>query len=134
MRKPLTKEEVWAWWRAAIAGNNPPIHLNDPQAGFFVRRLVRGGPWVPCRIWLEQEIDEDTGELISEPVFRCLINGKPADASDQWSWLAGHPITEKQFRAMTGTSDAPAAVRSEEAALKKIDWSALPPPKFEETE
>lgn len=131
MRKALTQAAIWEWWLAATSGLKPPVHLDDPHAGFFKRRLVRGGPWVAARIWLEQDLDEETGELLSDPVWRCLVNGKPMDANDQWTWLCGHPITEKEFRLMTGTKDSPEARKREVEALAKIDWSVLPPPMFE---
>ena len=69
MRQPSTPAQRWAWWEAAVAGDAPPIHEDDPHAGFFAVRRFRYGEWVkgpmvPARIWWEPgEIDPETGEM-----------------------------------------------------------------------
>lgn len=99
MRRPTSKGEAYAWHRAALAGENPPIHEGDPKPGWFRRRFVRGGPWVAARIWIEAEVD-DAGELLSEEVLRCEVAGREAKAEDQWSYVASHPITEAEYNFM----------------------------------
>lgn len=100
MRQPLTTEETLKWWLDAVknkaTGERTVIWMNEPQAGWFKRRFVRGGPWVGARIWWHQDVD-DAGELLAEPELRCEVNGRPADALDQWTWLAGQPIEPEEF-------------------------------------
>lgn len=104
MRRPSTSSERWAWWEAAVAGESPPVHENDPQAGFYaVRKFAYGqwarGPYVPARIWWRDgETDPETGELASDE--RCLaeIDGKEVNPWTAWTYLAKRPIPESEWR------------------------------------
>lgn len=99
MRKPTPVLEVYAHWRAALAGKAPPI-THDPQPGFYRRKLVRGGPWVGVHIWLEQDIDE-AGELIAPPVLRALVGSNSyVDADDVWTYVADNPISQEEYNFM----------------------------------
>ena len=94
------------------------VHENDPQPGHYLRQFVRGGPWLPARIWWEmaprETCDEcdgsrmikhatnydglgtfgcwecnGTGEVpTSDDVLRCEIAGEPYDPYAEWTWLA----------------------------------------------
>lgn len=97
MRRPTPKDEVYAWWRAALDGAKPAIDMNEPQCGFYQRNLVRGGVMVPVAIWLEQDVDELTGELRRDEQIVCIVAGKKADAWTQWTWVAQNPISEKDY-------------------------------------
>lgn len=104
MRRPSTPAERWAWWEAAVAGESPPIHDDDPHAGFFrVRKFSYGkwvkGPFVPARIWWEPgEIDPDTGELLTPETLRAEIDGRPTDPWSKWTWMAKRPISETEYQ------------------------------------
>lgn len=39
--------------------------------------MVRGGPWVPVRIYVEREIDPATGELLNPEILCKEIAGRP---------------------------------------------------------
>lgn len=98
IRAPMPDDVAFAWWRDALA--DPPDAIADePQAGYFKRRLAKGAVFVPARIWLEQDIGDD-GELLGVEL-RCEVNGEPADPFDAWSYLAGNPISEQEFRYLT---------------------------------
>lgn len=84
-----------AWWRAALAGERPAI-TGEPQCGFFKRRLVKGGPWVPVHIWIERELD-DAGELLSDEQIMCSVDGRIADVEAHWSYACAKPISEAEF-------------------------------------
>lgn len=99
MREPTPDAAAFRWWRDALAGRNPPIHDSDPQPGFYKRKLIKGGPFVPARIWIERHVDAD-GLLTRQEVIRCEIGDRAADAADQWSYLADNPITEADYRYM----------------------------------
>ena len=80
-----------------------PIDINDPQEGFYRRRLRRNGPWVAARIWwVRGEIDPESGHQMSDDVLHCLVDGKPADPYDQWIFLADHRLDggEAEYRYM----------------------------------
>lgn len=100
VREPTAIHAAYAWWRAALAGEKPPIHDGDPKPGFYRRRMVRHGPWVPVRIWLEQPVDGETGELTGDETLRCEVDGRAADPGHQWTYVAGQPISESDFNYM----------------------------------
>lgn len=96
MRKPTPRAELYAWHTAALAGRSPAID-STPQCGWFKRKLVKGGVFVPARIWIVQEIDPATGELLSDEILQCEVNGTYADPEDAWSWICANPISEAEF-------------------------------------
>ena len=96
MRQPTPFKVLFAWHSAALAGKAPPIHDGDPQCGFYKRRLVRGGPWVPARIFVERDVDPRTGELTCDEVLRIEVEGLDAgDPADHWTYLT--PISREAF-------------------------------------
>lgn len=99
-RAPTTEQTALSWWRDALAGKAPQI-TGEPQCGYFRRKLVKGGPDVPARIWLHQELDVEALELIGDEELRCEVDGRAADAADQWMWLAGNPITLEEWKYMS---------------------------------
>ena len=100
MREPTPIHVLYRWHHTAMTKGRTAVHDGDPQCGWFKRRLVKGGPWVPARIWLEQSVDEND-ELDADEVYRCEVCGKERDPYDQWTWLANNPITEEEFNYMT---------------------------------
>lgn len=97
MRQPSDLYEAFAWWRDALNGKAPAIHPAEPHCGFFTRRMVRNGPAVPVAIWIEQEIDE-AGELVSDERMVCLVGDREEDPATQWTYCAGNPIPEAEYR------------------------------------
>lgn len=86
--------DPYAWWRSALAGNNPPMHESEPQCGYFKVRDRRGvnaslapikRPFVAASIWPEGD------EL------RAEIAGHPRAIDAVWPWVAKHPISYKDY-------------------------------------
>lgn len=135
IRAPIPPEDALAWWRGAVAlpeyeRRDTPIP-DEPCPGFFQCKLVKGGIFVPARIWLEQDVGED-GELLGAEL-RCEVNGEPADPFDKWSYLCGEPISEAQFNYLTARNRWAAWHAPHEPAAnprKPIDWLTLPVPQF----
>lgn len=105
-RAPIAPEEALAWWRGALLRPEKSREgiPDEPRCGWFKRKLAKGGVFVPARIWLEQEIGED-GELLDDPKLLCEVNGQPAEPDDQWSYLAGNPISEAEFKYLTARGE-----------------------------
>jgi hypothetical protein len=95
MRKPTPYAVSHAWYIQVMEGKNPPI-THEPQCGWFKRKLIKGGPWVPVAIYLISPTDED-GNLDGPEEMRCYVNGKAADPEDQWTYVADKPITLQEF-------------------------------------
>lgn len=94
MREPSTDAQLLAWHRAAMAGEEPPMHDGCPEAGWYKMRQVKGGPWEPVTIWCDREIDEETGELASDEVMLADVFGEPGDAYAIWTYLT--PISREE--------------------------------------
>ena len=61
------------------------IHPDQPVAGFYKMKQVRGGPWCPVRIWRDET---------------AQINGHPIDIWHVWPGCSSHPIDEIAYRHM----------------------------------
>jgi hypothetical protein len=115
----------------AIAGGDPETTA-EPQCGYYKRRLVRGGPWIPCRIWLFQDIDE-VGELLDDERLQAECNGAWADPDDLWSFVAANPITEAEFKFLSATIEWTQSHAPHEPMAnprQAVDWTAVPTPTF----
>jgi hypothetical protein len=73
----------WQHWQDNLAGKKPPIHDGEPQCGFYKRRLIKDGPWVPVAIW-----HTDANGLV------CKVGDQMQDPIDQWTWVAGNPVSK----------------------------------------
>lgn len=140
MRTPTTREAAYAWHKEALRGvygDEPPMHPDEPQAGWYKRRMVKGGVYVPAKIWLFSETDIGTGELLDDEIFQCEIDGQRADPQEQWSYLASNPITEAEFNYLTALREH--AVRHEpdhpmSDPRQAVDWLRAPLPTFNRSE
>lgn len=88
-----------------MRGERPATHENAPQCGWFKRRLVKGGAWVPAMISLHQVIEPETGELAEPEQFICVVCGERRDAFRQWVRLSSNPISEDTYTAMLAEID-----------------------------
>lgn len=87
----------WDFWHRALAiGNGRRLtkeegrSLNmthEPQTGFW-RKRNKSGNDVPVAIW------HDGHEMVA------LIDGKPGNAADIWTWVCDWPIPEDVYRAV----------------------------------
>lgn len=135
-RLPTPRAALYAWHTNALLGvlaDEPQAFNETPECGWFKRRMVKGGPFVPARIWMYQPTDE-SGELVGDEVMNCEVNGKWADADQQWSWLCGNPITEQEFLYLTASlkwAEDHAPHEPMANIHQRIDWLKVPTPTFE---
>lgn len=102
MRKPSDRHALWAWWRAnqgAPQGDIP----DDPQCGLYkVRRKDR--TWMAGAIDLLQDIDDETGELMSDEKLVAYVNTAERqwdrDPHAAWPYMGQNPITERDHFAL----------------------------------
>lgn len=130
MRKPTPRSTLYAWHDQAMRGRSPQID-QTPQCGWFKRKLVKGGVFVPARIWMFQDVDPETGELLSDEILQCEVNGAYADPSDAWSWICGNPISEAEFNYLSARIDHAMRHEPEDAfaqVRKPIDLNKTPIP------
>jgi len=135
MRQPTPRDELYAWHTNAMMGRlaeAPAVYNEEPECGWFKTRLVRGGPFVPARIWLYQPTDAD-GQLTGPEVLQAELNGEYAAPQTVWERSSGNPISEHEFQYMTDLA-AHLAEHAPDDPLanprQRIDPFKIPTPKF----
>ena len=98
MRQPTPLKIQLDWWKRSLDGEKMPIHESDPHVGYFKTRAYSRGPYIPARIWLEQDIELETGELADDEIFKAEIGEKPWDAMEAWIWIAQKPVSLKEYQ------------------------------------
>ncbi len=99
------------------------IFEDSPEVGYYWRRYHRNGPKLPAMIWDASPRDEDTGELIGDEKLCCIIDGRAVDIKKNWTWIAGNPISKKDYDALVR-----ARLRSPEIlAHKPVDLTKMDP-------
>ncbi len=138
MRTPTTAAQALEWYWQAM--NDKALHLEisaefeTPQCGWFQTRVASGGPFVPARIFIEQEVCPETGDLLSDEVMRCEVAGQLRDPYEQWHYLFREPIDEARYRYLVARGEYARTWSPYEPAanpFKKIDWTKIPTPQFE---
>jgi hypothetical protein len=106
MRQPSTYAQLHAWWSEAI--RNPDLPRSDgfPEAGFYRLQHVRGGPYVPVRIFVEREVNEH-GELDGPERLVADVAGERRDPCGLWLRLT--PISRAEHAAITARAAMPGA-------------------------
>lgn len=95
IRQPTSLAAQYSWWRAYLNGDEPPRHEGDPHCGWYKYRAVKNGPFIPVRIWLDQVLDMETGELAADERMRCEALGYSRDPVALWTYL--RPITRQNY-------------------------------------
>lgn len=135
MTLPTSRDDLYRWHREAMDLNKFGIAFDvnpQPECGWFKRRLVKGGPFVPAKIWMHQPVGED-GHLCDDEILQCEVDGLCRDPSDQWSWLAGNPISEAEFKFLTATRQWAEQNSPDEPYANPqdpVDWHKVPTPTF----
>lgn len=118
------------WWREELAAPGqtiPPL----PQCGFYQRKLVQGGVFVPARIWRDAEKDPFTGALTGRDILQCEVGGKARDPFAEWTRLAMKPIRKEAFNFEKADSDHAKLYRPNDPKAtphKPIDLLKAPAP------
>lgn len=121
IRQPSTAAQLYAWHRAAVSGDAPPIHDGIPECGWFKTRLVKGGPWVPVEIRVEREIDMETGELTAPERLVAICEGRRRPADRMWGSMT--PISRAEFATINSLS---AQIPAMAATMAAIDLTTNP--------
>lgn len=126
IRCPSSAAQLYAWHKAALAGDAPPMHDGLPEAGWYKRRMVKGGPWVPVRIFVERDIDPQTGELTGPEVLIADIDGKRADPARHWTHL--QPISRSEYETLlyrqSTTPGMADTTKPIDLTKEPIEWTA----------
>jgi hypothetical protein len=88
----FTDPKTFDYWRARLAGQNPPVVADEPHSGYY-RGRRKGGEMIAVAYWY----DSHTGEL------RCHVNGadeKELRAKEMWPFVAAKPIPAELYKAV----------------------------------
>lgn len=67
----------------------------DPKPGFFRTKLVRGGPWVPARIYKGGGIHKGDDGLVFEVRGDTVPPDEVTGEPKGWPW---HPLTPDEYK------------------------------------
>jgi hypothetical protein len=96
IRRPSTFTQLYDWHRRAVRGEDVPRHDGVAHCGWYRMRAVKGGPWIPVRVFVERDIDPVTGELTNPEILRMEIAGKlGGDPHARATYLT--PITKYEY-------------------------------------
>lgn len=124
IRKPTPAAELLAHWKARLAGENPPAHDGMPECGWYKTRLIKGGPWVGVRIFVDRYVDEETGELVSPEIYRAVVGGEPRDPAPIWTFLTA--ISREEFERLEDARRNNLTMAATHAAVDLTKEPSLP--------
>lgn len=82
------------------------LHISEPVPGYYRRKLVKRGPWVPVVVFRPCPIEwwlDGCQALDRWPHLACLVDGQPANPIDNWPYL--EPISEREYRWMRDAAE-----------------------------
>ena len=83
----MQNAKEYEFWRVALRGKKQPVHESNPQCGFYKRRLVKDGPWLPIAFWRNKD-----DQIV------CGFEGKLVDPIEHWTFAAKYPVSEASYR------------------------------------
>lgn len=86
---------TWDYWRAVMAGEQPPIHEDSPQIGYYRTKGGKGRVPEPVAIY------EDGDQLIA------LRGAAVVDAGEIWTWVCQRPISYETYCAVVSGAPWP---------------------------
>ncbi|OJH45162.1 hypothetical protein [Paracoccus sp. SM22M-07] len=125
IRQPTPEAVALDFWRRTVAGERVARFEDEPQPGFYKRRMVRGGPFVPVEIWIEQDIDPETGELTAPEELRAICNAQPCNPVTVWPYCRA--ISAADYDALTGTRETIPDMAATHVALDLGRMAAIRP-------
>ena len=102
MRTPTPDSDLYLWWASALKDPSLERHEGEPQCGWYKRKAVKNGPWVPCEIVCKREIED--GALVSDETFVAILHdGAEIDADKIWLFVT--PITFREWKQRMASMD-----------------------------
>jgi len=136
MREPTSVAQALRWHRKAMEQINMRLQHevinDDPQPGWFEVRMVKGGPMLPARIWLEADVD-DAGDLMDSETLRCQVVYVEHDPMKMWSRLSHRPISRERYDFLIAVGDWTAEWQPNSPLndpFKRIEARDIPIPTF----
>lgn len=90
--------------RRQPARQHPLAHIaptgDEPRAGFYRLRQVKGGPWVGVRIWHGPPVDPERPLRLLDRSWRwqACLDGRRCPVDRVWPWCVAEPIDRPTYR------------------------------------
>jgi len=125
MRQPSSFAQLYRWHTRMMRGDAVETHDGDAHCGFYKQRMVKHGPWVPVRIFIERDIDMETGELASDEVMRMEVAGKPTRYPERrFTYLTA--ISRGEYETLMEAHRTLPVMAATHARISITDTPALP--------
>jgi hypothetical protein len=99
------KMDLYATWRALLAGEKAALHESEPACGFYrLSRSKDDKTMVGVAIWAK---DPDTTELPGHDGVYAKRDDRMVDIERVWPFCARYPVTEEAYRAWADTGAWP---------------------------
>ena len=83
----MQEAKDYEFWRAALKGEKQPVQESNPQCGFYKRRLVKDGAWLPIAFWRSKD-----DRIV------CCFEGRLVNPVEHWTSAAKYPVSEAAYR------------------------------------
>jgi hypothetical protein len=102
VRKPTPLGVQLQWWRDAVSSGDGHVDGDLPRCGWFkAREKAWSKTWLPAKVWLNQPMDWETGELQGPETFVLAIAGsvwtRELEVAERWLRLRPVPIKEWEW-------------------------------------
>lgn len=89
-------------WATSLRTGKPSYPVNATAcAGFYRMRWPgRNDPWCPVSIAEISSVDPETGELLCDVTWECVVKGEPVSAEQVWPYAGRFPIPRQEFDKM----------------------------------
>lgn len=106
--------------------------IGRPVPGIYRLRLSKGAPWSAVRIWDEAERCPETGELMEDERFRCLVNGRDVNPDHYAERVNcfGERIDDREYAyllSVNGWAVEHAPETPEASPTERVDLHKSPP-------
>ena len=94
---------------------------DTPQPGYYETRLVKNGPFVPARVWINDTPRDEAGDFLEDQGLMMEIDGERVNGqhmNQRWLWMYGNPITKQEYDFMIADSSHAKQHRPEDAKAK----------------
>jgi hypothetical protein len=91
-------QDLYAYWRDALAGTFAPITADHPQPGRYKMRKGKDGPYLPVAIFLQDD------------VLKAAVGKEFTDPLKVWTWCADKPVSEADYKQAMATGQWPGDV------------------------
>lgn len=115
------------WWREELKVAGQQVG-DEPQCGYYMRKVQRGGQFVPAKIWRDPEFDQITDKPTGRDLLQCQLGLTRKDARAEWPSLSMKPIAKAEYELMMRKWQP----NQPPPPTGKTNWATAPTPDFKQ--